>query len=352
MDKEIAKKTIIGVAKDVIAAIIVVAIIMGALMAYCQVWPPVVVVESGSMSHSIDSQIGVIDTGDMVLVKDSPTKDDIVTYVGGEGTNQRSYGEFGNVIIYKPNGNSLATPIIHRAVLWLEINESMVSEQPSGRYDYYNLSFDAPELGLYAISNDIVINAYGYKENSVLIGIEGIIFNFRHADAEPHSGFVTMGDNNVPAHDQRSGGYMLVKEEWVVGKAIGEIPWFGLIKLSFTGGIRGDTPPNSWPNLFVSIAILIGIPLFLDFGLPLVKKAMKKEDDEDEDGNHVQEDIGDLDNREEIEPTSDPGMEETDVNIGDPVPDEEKKDILSDIEEDIGEEVDSTSSPDEDISSK
>ncbi len=302
MNKELVKKTAIGVAKDVIAAIIVVAIIMSVLLAYCQVWPPVVVVESGSMMHGIDSEIGVIDTGDMVLVKDSPSRDKIVTYVEGEGSNYRTYDEFGDVIIYKPNGISELTPIIHRAVLWLELNDSKVSSLNSDRYDYENLSFDAPELGLYDVTSEIILKGYGYKDRDVIIGIEGIIFNFRHAGVEPHSGFVTMGDNNVPAYDQRSGGYMLIKEEWVVGRAVGELPWFGLIKLTFTGGIRGPAPPNSWPNLMISIVILIGVPLFIDFGLPLI---WKKKGGEDE---------------ETIEEEGD-GSEKTDENSSDHTPD-------------------------------
>ena len=113
---------------------------------------------------------------------------------------------------------------------------------------------------------------YGFKERDVVISIEGIIENFERAGVEPHSGYVTMGDNNSPIYDQKPSGYMLVKPEWVVGKAFGELPWFGLIKLTITGEIRGDAPPNSWTNLIISIIIILGIPLFIDFGLPKLKR--------------------------------------------------------------------------------
>ncbi|MCK4757263.1 MAG: hypothetical protein KAS67_02300, partial [Thermoplasmata archaeon] len=60
MDKKHLKKAALGAARDVGLAFLVVVIIMGALLAYCRVWPPVVVVESGSMMHSVESQIGII----------------------------------------------------------------------------------------------------------------------------------------------------------------------------------------------------------------------------------------------------------------------------------------------------
>ena len=58
MNIEKVKKTAWSIVKDVLLALLVVVIVMGALFAYCQVWPPVVVVESGSMMHGVNSEIG------------------------------------------------------------------------------------------------------------------------------------------------------------------------------------------------------------------------------------------------------------------------------------------------------
>ena len=115
--KEEAKEWI----KDIAIAVVVVAIIMGSLYAYTGMWPPMVVVESGSMQHSDDrSYIGVIDTGDIVLSKETSFSD-ITTYVEGRSTGYQKYGDYGDVIIYRPMGKD-TTPIIHRAVLYLEWN--------------------------------------------------------------------------------------------------------------------------------------------------------------------------------------------------------------------------------------
>ncbi len=278
MNIEKIKKVSWSIIKDVLLALLVVIIVMGALFAYCQVWPPVVVVESGSMMHGVNSEIGIIDTGDMVLVKRSPAKENVMTFIEGESRNHRTYGEFGDVIIYRPNGRDDLTPIIHRAVLWLDINTTHVQEGVDGRINYDNYTFDVSELGLFDTSSDILLSDYGYKVRNVIISLDGIMDNFERMDIEPHGGYITMGDNNCPTYDQRPGSYLPVKEEWVVGKAFGELPWFGLIKLSITGELMGDVPPNSWQNLSIAILLLLGIPLFIDFGLPF----FLKKDGEDE----------------------------------------------------------------------
>ncbi|MCK5039172.1 MAG: hypothetical protein KAS16_08755 [Thermoplasmata archaeon] len=293
MNVEKVKKSAWGITKDVLLALIVVVIVMGALFAYCQVWPPVVVVESGSMMHGMNSEIGIIDTGDMVLVKKAPSKEDVMTFIEGESRNKGTYGEFGDVIIYRPNGRDDLTPIIHRAVLWMNINTTHVQTLPDEKIDYNNYTYDIPELGLYDTTYDFTLSDYGYKSRDVSISPNGIIYNFRRMNVEPHSGYITMGDNNCPTYDQRQGSYLLVKEEWVVGKAFGELPWFGLIKLSLTGDLEtGAAPPNSWQNLSIAILLLLGIPLFIDFGLPLF---LKKDDDEKNEGAGSDENASDPD---------------------------------------------------------
>ena len=100
MVKQKTKDALKATARDLLIAVLIVVIIMGLLYAYCRVWPPIVVVESGSMMHSDDSQIGVIDTGDMVLVQQVDSKDEVVTYLEGEGNNYITYSGFGDVIVY------------------------------------------------------------------------------------------------------------------------------------------------------------------------------------------------------------------------------------------------------------
>ncbi|RLF52418.1 MAG: hypothetical protein DRN19_00965, partial [Thermoplasmata archaeon] len=54
-----------------------------------------------------------------------------------------------------------------------------------------------------------------------------------------------------------------VKMEWIVGKAEGELPWFGSLKLLFENSHR-EVPSDSWLCLSISIIIMITIPMVLD----------------------------------------------------------------------------------------
>ncbi|GIT75236.1 MAG: hypothetical protein Ct9H300mP30_2980 [Methanobacteriota archaeon] len=90
-------------------------------------FPPMVVVESGSMMHEEEGSLGAIDPGDLVLVMD-PDRVDIVTFVEATDPDDdhfghQSHGMLGDVIIYRKNGGS-DTPVIHRAMLKAVANSS------------------------------------------------------------------------------------------------------------------------------------------------------------------------------------------------------------------------------------
>lgn len=278
MNKTKLKKQIIGVGKDLLLAFVIVIAVMLVLFAYCGIWPPMVVVESGSMQHSgTTSYMGVIDTGDMVFVKHISGQSDIVTYVDGEAVGYQTYGAFGDVVVYRPNGDFSRVPIIHRLVVWLEVNDSKVMPPVFG-YDYLNYSFDIPSLGVYGSQDNVVLHDYGYDHEDINIRLQEILMYYQYANILPHSGYITMGDHNAPYYDQPlTGSYEPVKPEWIVGKAVGELPWFGLIKLALTGGLTNPVPRNSWVNLSIVIVLLISVPIILDFILPRVKKRWKKD---------------------------------------------------------------------------
>ena len=119
--------------KDVGIAIGSVLIVFLLTFAYSGNWPPMVVIESGSMEHDNNplyseprySHIGTIDTGDLVIVKQAEKKD-IVTYLEGKKTDYKKYGDYGDVIVYYKNGietyeGQPVTPVIHRAMAWVEV---------------------------------------------------------------------------------------------------------------------------------------------------------------------------------------------------------------------------------------
>ncbi|MFW9878705.1 MAG: S26 family signal peptidase, partial [Candidatus Thorarchaeota archaeon] len=281
---------LISLGRDILIAVIVMAIIIGSLWGYTGNWPPMVVIESNSMMHGSDSNIGVIDTGDLVLVKKTG-ENDIKSYVEGQKSNYETYGSFGDVIIFKKNGLN-DTPVIHRAVLWVEYNAS----GHNNKYPEFG-SFDVPALGQYNITKTWISN---YKPNggNLSINLMELLTNFRTFKRDPHSGFLTKGDNNIQVdqlstlRDAEGRAVEPIKTKWVVGKAEGELPWFGLIKL-FVGGETGEpgkaAPPTSVNMLIVSIALIIIIPIVLDISFSIIGKRMKKKREEAEDDEDIDE---------------------------------------------------------------
>lgn len=276
MAREDRKKVRVpGALKGVIVALVVVVIILASMYAYTGRWPPLVVVESDSMQHSSDrSYIGVIDTGDLVLVKNNAPQT-LVTCLQGQETGYQTYGEHGDVIIYERYGNPAYKSVIHRAICRIEYNSTgggfdipeladipadQWKVQGSGQQVWWNL--------------DGVVEIYdiGYKEVTVQLDLGAMLKYFDDRGRTPHSGFITMGDHNyavqggglVGLYDQLAICREPIRDDWVVGVARGEIPWFGLLKLWVSGDAPDGVPQNSVTNLWVSLVLIIGVPLALD----------------------------------------------------------------------------------------
>ncbi|MEM3227115.1 MAG: S26 family signal peptidase, partial [Thermoplasmata archaeon] len=71
------KKDSLNSIRALLIVIIAIALIFIALFAYSGIWPPVVIIESSSMQHGSQWQYGVINTGDMVIVKKVTSVSDI-----------------------------------------------------------------------------------------------------------------------------------------------------------------------------------------------------------------------------------------------------------------------------------
>ena len=249
----------ISLIRDVVVALLVVFMILMALWAYTGQWfgAPMVAIESGSMMHENEpfGRLGTIDAGDMVLLVKVNGRDDVVTrgsdFSGAKAEGEsglQTYGDYGDVIIYKKYGRSDSDQIIHRARCWIEYSET---------YETYTVE----EYGL-------------YNETSVTIGELGLN-NYKPS----HSGFITQGDNPITNNRcDQAGGICSepIKAEWITGKARSELPWIGTINLlfndlvsgSFWGGKEKPTvnnvPPDSITCLVILIVILITIPISLD----------------------------------------------------------------------------------------
>ena len=253
--------------RDIGVAAALVALVLLAMFAYTGQWPPLVVIESDSMMHGTDnlSHIGTIDTGDLVLVQDVNSVNDIVTYTEGCSKGYRTYGDYGDVIIYTPNGRGDVTPIIHRAMIYLEVNSDGLSYRAESLRDLPSVKWSVsnPLDSWDRLTSTLTIYDVGYSGAQVTINMGGL-------GSPLKAGFITKGDHNS-AIDQpyRSENIEL---GWVVGKARGEIPWFGLLKLWSTNTLKGAAPENSVRDLWICIALIVVTPILVDIGLTYREK--------------------------------------------------------------------------------
>lgn len=257
--------------KGVVIAFAIVFIIIGGLYLYSGVWPPLVVIESASMQHSdTRSYIGVIDTGDLVILKKETALSSVRTYLGSVNDGYSTYGELGDVVIYRPNGDYATTPIIHRALCEIVYNSTgggfdvpALASVPESMWDV-----EGGEKAWYNIHTVLVLHDIGYNQVDVDINLGTIISNF--GASTPEGGLITLGDNNHGNIDQTSliknGKYVKpIKGEWLNGIARGELPWFGIIKLFASGQSSYiPIPQNSKTNLLISLGLIIGIPILID----------------------------------------------------------------------------------------
>ncbi len=263
-------------ARELGSALAVVSAVFMLTWAYTGNWPPMVVIESGSMEHDDNplypepgfTHIGTIDTGDLVLVK-SAERSDIVTYLAGTQQGYERYGDYGDVIIDYKNGlrgvcsagASLdeaecnrqdgewtpATPVIHRAMAWVEVRD--------------NGSYYLPEVDMEFANGELVLAEIGLPPGAPLTGIT-------------QSGYITKGDSTGNRHpDQLTHRDLLgqsvqpVQPGDIVGMARGELPWFGLIKLKLTQPENYAAAPEECRQmLFISLVTVIAGPFVIQRG--------------------------------------------------------------------------------------
>ena len=171
---------VVSLARDLLWVVAVVGGIALLLYLFAGTWPAVVTIESESMVPNMN-------VGDLVLVVDEDRFGSLTTWAEGELTGYSSFGDYGNVIVYRPNGADSVHPIIHRAMTY--VDTAAVVESGLGQY---------------------------YED--------------------PHGGYITRGDNN-PSIDQGNlriagvGVVEPVRKEWIVGKALFSVPLIGYLPL-------------------------------------------------------------------------------------------------------------------------
>ncbi len=296
-----------GLLRELLLATGMIFILVSGLWALTGNMPPVVVVESSSMIHVEEGEVGSIDAGDLILVH-SPTRKNIVTYA--EAIDEKninygvsSHGMAGDVIVYLKNGGP-QTPIIHRAILKVVANDTMSPNRtndstscPSNyTLDEYTTDPDDKIKGTCVRTWDIPGTTIRNQEKISWDFTKykcDLTDNGAHAkilriiDWVPEQeGYLTLGDNNHCNIDQgrsvtngttgdglrdwNSKQVKPVRDEWVEGVAGAEIPWLGAVKL-MTLSISDDSSPgisyvpkSTWISLSLTIIVLFMIPFIME----------------------------------------------------------------------------------------
>ncbi|HKN06809.1 MAG TPA: S26 family signal peptidase [Thermoplasmata archaeon] len=269
-----------------LVALAIVVILLVSLFAYTQNWPPIYVVESGSMQHGSNDQLGLINTGDLVLAQKTSLSG-ITPYVSGLPTGYSTYGEYGDVLLYWPNGQG-STPVIHRAILYMQwdphgfYNITDLAGLPCGTQSnpvYAYIPAHGPaNCNTTRLTGGLDLYDIGWKSVNISLVLSAPALG-------DHSGFLTMGDNNT-APDQSGAGVAeissLVEPGWIIGVARGMIPWFGAVKLLLQGQ-AGQVPAQSWEFLGLTVVGLILVAFGIHYALRTegIETPLRREEDEE-----------------------------------------------------------------------
>jgi signal peptidase len=173
----------VSLARDLVWVVAVVGTIALTLFLICGTWPAVVTIESPSMAPHMN-------VGDLVVVVQKDRYGTFETWADGNAATTPKFQEYGDVIIYKPNGMTTVHPIIHRAIQYVDTHQVTVIKGKNLTGNY----------------------------------------------TPPHTGYITWGDNNLypdqMARYPNIGQIEPVKEEWIVGKALFTVPVVGYLPLN------------------------------------------------------------------------------------------------------------------------
>lgn len=253
-------------------AVIALVIVVIAIQAYLEVIPPVTIISSGSMQHSDNWQYNILNTGDMALVKKVHSVSNVVTYVQGRETGMKTFGDYGNVIIYKTSENTL---IIHRAIFYLSWNHGKPVIQGYTNQSWIEINGD-----------QIIIHGMGYAHRNLLVNVGNYVND---------SGFITTGDYNLGSlnisYDLQYNAYGAADQDGIfpfndppvnvsqiLGKAVFDIPWLGLVKLTIQWGLglqHQETPVPNGSYTYLSVTLIAFFTVVM-FPYRRVSKLLRK----------------------------------------------------------------------------
>jgi signal peptidase len=232
----------VSILREFLWVIIVVGAIAALLFAVSGTWPAVVTIESESM-------VPHMNVGDLVFVVQADRFGPLQSWTEGKETGYTKFGDYGDIIIYKPNGGTKAQipiisslpfigdpvsqmlgahPIIHRAMVYEGPGSTLVA--------YVN-----PSGGKHTPTSYIPITKDNFTAQGSIIPSPdpdiGFIVPLNSTDS--HGGYITKGDNNWRSdqgsglsHYTSLGAIEPVKPEWIVGKALFAVPLVGYLPLN------------------------------------------------------------------------------------------------------------------------
>ncbi|MFA4825225.1 MAG: S26 family signal peptidase [Methanoregula sp.] len=253
----------VSLARDLLWVVAVVGGIALALFLICGTWPAVVTIESESMVPNMN-------VGDLVVVIQKDRFGDLQTWDDGKTSGYKKFNDYGDVIIYRPNGatdmwasigllplSKAQHPIIHRAMTWTDNGQPVpsylniyrgkvtptgylpltISGETANGYRILSTGAGTPEANFTPGAKDLVMQT---PQGNYILPAASLIPDsgyVRDTDTTAtHGGYITKGDNNnfsdqgyitIPG----TGTVEPVKQEWVVGKALFTVPYVGLLPL-------------------------------------------------------------------------------------------------------------------------
>jgi signal peptidase I len=250
-----------SLARDILWVIGVVGGIALLLFLLCGTWPAIVTIESGSMIPNMN-------IGDLVVVVQKDRFGDLQTWDDGKKSGYKKFGDYGDVIIYRPNGYtdffaslgllplSEQHPIIHRAMTWTEADEPVPlyinpyrgTATPAGYLPLHVSGTTSSGIGILSASPGAAAANYTPDAKDNILDISGTRYILPAAAVVPgmgyiwpnlttttHGGYITKGDNNMPSDEGTLAvkGHLVepVQKDWVIGKALFTVPYVGLLPL-------------------------------------------------------------------------------------------------------------------------
>ncbi|MHC1631391.1 MAG: S24/S26 family peptidase [Methanotrichaceae archaeon] len=230
-----------GVLRDLIFVIVVVGTISVISQLTLGIWTPMVAVESGSMHPNMK-------IGDIVIIE-GISKSNVTTWEEGQEINYITFNNPGNVILYRPYGKEKltlvdqaahiflrrpyppdkATPIIHRALRWVDEGEPMWIEGPAAPFSGYITKGDNNSEIDQKAGQPIGVVRESYFQEELAKGNIVELGNGTYLDHNTGLPFIK---NDNETYAAVGINYLMpVREDWVIGTARFRIPLVGYVRL-------------------------------------------------------------------------------------------------------------------------